>query len=323
MNKVKNVVCTLPEELVAPMISEQELSKLNVNFVGTIEELCLNQVQSTNCEILWIGLQEKLTKQLLRRLPSLEIVMTSTTGTTHIEIEELHARRIALISLKDLTHKLVSITSTPELGWGLFIAAHRKIVLADRNKHHVTKYRELYFAPQISNQRIGIIGFGRIGQRISNYARAFEADTYYYDPKVANESFAAKFTSLEWIVENCDAIFVCASKNDAVNEPILGRELVGKLKSNAILINVSRGSLLDEKAILESLERGRIRGYATDVLQIEETMKTSSISETDLMLAKSRGLNLIVTPHIGGASEQAIMSVNRLVLDQLWDRIGC
>jgi len=72
---------------------------------------------------------------------------------------------------------------------------------------------------------------------------------------------------------------------------------------------------------LESLELGRIGGYATDVLQLEEISTNSSITEEDIKLAASQGLNLIVTPHIGGASEEALLTVNRLMLDQLLNRV--
>jgi len=268
-----------------------------------------------------VGLDEKLTSDVLNNLPKLETVMSSTTGTTHIDLAALNARGITLLSLKDKTSDLVNVTPTPELAWGLFIAAHRKILVADRLKHHTASYRNLYFSSQISNQKIGIIGFGRVGQKISNYAGAFGAMTYYCDPKVTIHVSSASKKSLEWLVENCDALFICASKIGEVSNPLLGRELIFRLKKEAVLINCSRGSLVDERAILESLELGRIGGYATDVLQLEEIVTNSGITMEDLERATSRALNLIVTPHIGGASEDALLTVNRLMIDQLLKKI--
>jgi lactate dehydrogenase-like 2-hydroxyacid dehydrogenase len=113
---------------------------------------------------------------------------------------------------------------------------------------------------------------------------------------------------------------MCASRNSEINGPILGRDLILRLKKETVLINTSRGSLVDERAILESLELGRISGYATDVLQLEEITTNSSITEEDIEWASAKGLNLIVTPHIGGASEEALLRVNGLMLDQILNR---
>lgn len=321
MSKRKLLLCTLPESFVAPLISNEECSSFEFVFCGSVTEAIADKESSSKYQILWVGLREKLTSNLLKNLPNLETVMTSTTGTTHIDVKELNERGIALLSLKDETHKLTGVTPTPELAWGLFIAAHRRIFVADRLKHYTSIHRDSYFASQISSQKIGIIGFGRIGQKISNYAETFGATTFYCDPKNRIGSSKAKKKSLEWLVQNCDALFMCASKNGESSTQILGRELVLGLKRKAVLINISRGSLVDEKAILESLELGKIGGYATDVLQLEEISTNSSITEEDIKLAASQGLNLIVTPHIGGASEEALLTVNRLMLDQLLNRV--
>lgn len=319
MSKTKFVLCTLPERLVLPLINGQEFSGYQFTFRSSIRETIAIEDSSLKFQILWVGLNEKLTGELLGNLPDLETVMTSTTGTSHLDVEALNTRGLTLLSLKNKTHELTGVTPTPELAWGLFIASHRKILVADRLKHRTLSYRNLYFTSQISSLIIGIIGFGRVGQKISNYAESFGASTYYYDPEVVFESPRTKKTSLEWLVQNCDALFICASKES--NDPILDRELVFRLKEKATLINTSRGSLVDEKAILEALKLGKIGGYATDVLQLEEILTHSSITEEDIALAVSQGLNLIVTPHIGGASEQALLTVNRLMLDQLLNRV--
>jgi len=319
MSKTKFVLCTLPERLVLPLINGQEFSGYQFTFRSSIRETIAIEDSSLKFQILWVGLNEKLTAELFGNLPELETVMTSTTGTSHIDVEALNTRGLTLLSLKNKTHELTGVTPTPELAWGLFIASHRKILVADRLKHHTLRYRNAGFTSQISSLKIGIIGFGRVGQKISNYAESFGASTYYYDPKVVFESPRTERTSLEWLVQNCDALFICASKES--NNPILDRELVFRIKDKATLINTSRGSLVDEKAILEALKLGKIGGYATDVLQLEEILTHSSITEEDISLAVSQGLNLIVTPHIGGASEQALLTVNRLMLDQLLNRV--
>lgn len=320
MSQTKSILCTLPERFVSPLIGKKEALKFRFTFRDSLRESIAQEDPSLQCQILWVGLKEKLTTDFLGNLPQLETVITSTTGTTHIDVEGLNARGIALLSLKDKTRELNEVTATPELAWGLFIAAHRKIIVTDRRKHRTSSYRDLYFASQISSQRVGIVGFGRIGQKISSYATSFGATTYYYDSKVKVESTKARMRPLEWLVENCDALFICASKENENNTPILGRDLVFRLRKESVLINIARGSLVDEKAILECLQLGRIRGYATDVLQLEEVVANSSITEDDLEWAVSRGLNLIVTPHIGGASDEALLAVNRLMLDQLSKR---
>jgi lactate dehydrogenase-like 2-hydroxyacid dehydrogenase len=92
------------------------------------------------------------------------------------------------------------------------------------------------------------------------------------------------------------------------------------LKRGATLINVSRGGLVDEQEVISSLSKERISGYATDVLQIEETTNTRPIFLDEIRSSISAGRNLIVTPHLGGACFDALASVNRVILKRILEQ---
>lgn len=317
MRKKLRVLTNLPRIYVEPIPSN--LSGIfEFYYVSSIRQTdTLVEFDASSINVIWIGIGEIIDFETLEKFSNLEILATSTTGITHIDEKIFNRKRIKLISLKDEHDFLKSISATSELAWGLFIAARRKYLIADRKSHFSSDYRTSYFSNQIQGSSIGIIGFGRIGKHIAKYALAFGAKVSYSDLKETVDFDSVEKKSLHQICESSDAIFICASTNFAGSKPIFGDNEINFLKEDVVLINVSRGSLVDEKAVLRALKQKRIAGYATDVLQIEEISTTSPISFEDIELSIREGLNLIVTPHLGGACSDALRLVNQRIMGKL------
>ena len=292
-------------------------SLIDINIVSSLHDVEVFADLLPKVEVLWIGVHERVDATLVRKFPKLKVLATSSTGLTHIDEESLSSGKISLVSLKNEREFLSSISATSELAWGLFIAAHRRILIADRREHFSSANRNSYFSRQIKGMSIGIIGLGRIGSQIANYALAFGAKVSYTDIEEVVSPNTIQFQSLEDLCRESDAIFITASTGFAGYEPILGAKEISWLKENVILINVSRGGQVNEIELLKALSEKKISGYATDVLQLEETTYPSSITLKDVKQSVWRGENLLVTPHLGGACYDALDLVNEFILEKI------
>lgn len=318
----KRVYTTLPAASIIPLSSCKSKPNIDFKFFDSIPNLIDSTEARIDCEVLWIGLNDPVRKNEIDALQNLKFLATSTTGTTHVDEEYLGVRNISLISLRDKTANLNRVTATSELCWGLFLAAHRQILLADRNHHYTVTYRDTYNSSQISNSNIGIVGFGRIGKQIAHFANAFNARVFYDDVKEIGYTKIAAKESLDWIAEHCDSIFVSASISKDLAHPLINREVFSKFQRKPILVNISRGSLVDEKAAIEALEEGRIRAYATDVISDEEVRGQGYLTPETISHHIKKGLNLIVTPHIGGSSSEALLIVNDFIFQEIILRLN-
>jgi len=283
----------------------------------TFPEFALNQELFKRCEILLATIEFSLTKEVLKQFTALKYLISPATGTTHIDLGYLAEKKIELVSITSRREITERISSSSEFAWGLFIALHRGIVLAERKKHRLPEHRNVYWSNQISSMRIGIIGFGRIGHQILKYAKVFEAQVMVFDPFLRVEDDDIQQVSLETLLHLSDAVFITASVGSSVRESmILDASKIKLLKSTASVINISRGCLVDELSLLDSLRRGNLKGYATDVLSSNDlgASKYTAMTALHIEEAMMEGLNLIVTPHIAGASEDAL----RLILLQLF-----
>jgi len=192
----------------------------------------------------------------------------------------------------------------------------RQINVADRSQHFTKEFRIKYFSKQVSSLSIGIVGFGRIGRQLARFSEAFGAMWYSYDaiPSAVKETH---FKELNHLVKESDVIFMCASIRPEFRYPILDADKISKLKQGSIVVNIGRGSLIDEYSILESLVQKRISGYATDTLRLEELHQESAVPLTRITHLINEGHNLVVTPHIGGATSDALKLVNENIMRQL------
>lgn len=221
-----------------------------------------------------------------------------------------------LLSIKDEKTLLDKISSSAELAWGLMLASLRQINVADRSQHFTKEFRIKYFSRQVSSLSIGIVGFGRIGQKLARFSEAFGAKWYFYDA-IPSAGIELHFKELNDLVKESDVVFLCASIRPEFRYPILDADKISELKQGSIVVNIGRGSLIDEYSILESLVQKRISGYATDTLRLEELHHESAVPLTRITHLINEGHNLVVTPHIGGATSDALKLVNENIMCQL------
>ena len=169
----------------------------------------------------------------------------------------------------------------------------------------------LYKGSQLYGKSLGIIGYGNIGKKVGNIAKAFGMDLLIYDPyaivpKVQEEN--ERFHSFEYVLKNSDFITCHCGVTEATRK-LINKVAFNLMKDSAYFINTSRGAIVDESALIEALREKKIAGAAVDVFESEPLDKNHPfIKELD---------NIVVTAHIGGATWDVITNHSKMVVSDI------
>lgn len=250
--------------------------------------------------ILIVRLQKKVNEEILSRFPDLRYVISATTGHDHLDIPEIEKRNVKLISLRPHPEFLETIPSTAEHTWGLLLSLMRNIPAACNDVINGNWNRDAFRGYELKNKTIGIIGMGRTGKKVARYASAFGMRIIYSDPNVSQAENGTR-VALEKLLSDSDIITLHVHLTPETVHLIAEREIVA-MKKNVFLVNTSRGKIWDENAITTALRNGNISGIATDVLSDE----FGKIENTPIWKCAKDGHNVIITPHIGGATWDAM-----------------
>ena len=254
-------------------------------------------------------LTDPIDKDVIDSARSLKIIANCAVGYDNIDIKEAKKRGILVTNTPG-----VLTETTADLTWALIFAVARRIPGADRFTRE-KKFRgwelELFLGKEITGKCLGIIGMGRIGKAVALRAQAFKMRTVYTDPqRMAPEEekkYRAFFLPLDELLSSADIITIHAALTPQ-SYHLISREKINLIKKEAILINVARGPIIDEKALAEALERKQIWGAGLDVYEREPEIEERLLSLD----------NIVLLPHIGSASyetrlKMAMMAAHNLV----------
>ena len=246
-------------------------------------------------------LKIKLSKKLLENCPDLKVIATPSTGTDHLPMSYIRKRGIKVISLRQHPEVIKKITSTAELTWALLLTLVRRIPASFVSVKAGEWRRGDFTGHQISGKTLGIIGYGRLGQIVANYGLAFGMRVLAYDsdPSVKFERRVIK-SALGELLEQSDVVSLHIHL-DKHNIGFLNVDKMDRMKHDAIIVNSSRGAIIDEAALLERLATGRLGGAAVDVIDGE----WGNINNHPMVEYARKHDNLLITPHIGGVSYEA------------------
>ena len=253
--------------------------------------------------LLDASMKTRITNEMIHKAERLRIISCATTGSDHIEREEIDRRSIPVRTLKEDRGLLMALTPAAELSWALLMACARRLPSALDHVKSGKWIRELFPGIMLKGKRLGIIGCGRIGGWMGRYAASFGMDVAGYDPYLdpLPDSFVP--VSLEELFTNSDFITVHVHLTDETRG-LVSRELLESARNCAVFINTSRGSVVDESALLDCLQKGIIGAAGLDVLEGEP-----DIDRHPLVEYARKHDNLIITPHCGGFSPDAVALV--------------
>lgn len=253
--------------------------------------------------LLDASMKVRITDAMVNAAPNLRIISTATTGSDHIERGALAARGIPVRTLKEDPHVLRNITPAAELSWTLVMACARKLTAAVKHVNQGGWTRERFPGLMINGRSLGLVGCGRIGGWMSRYARAFGMKVRAYDPYQKSFPEDVEPVSLQQLMATSDVISVHVHLSDETRG-LISRTMFEAVKPGAIFINTSRGAIADEAALLDGLVSGRIGAAGLDVLEGEP-----DTSDDPLVRYAREHDNLLITPHCGGFSPDAVRLV--------------
>jgi len=313
------------------------LAEHDVRFAPQLEDV------GEDAEILSLFIYSKVTAEFLAAHPRVKLVATRSTGAEHIDLKACRARGVIVSYIP-----FFGDTTVAEHTFALILALSRRlreVMLAPKNgrfSYEATRGFELY------GKTLGIIGMGRIGERVADLAHAFKMRVLAYDVEqsaVTAQNLGFEFVPLDKLLADSDVISLHATLSAATYH-ILNRETLAKCRRGVLVVNTARGSLLDTHALREALDSGQVGGAGLDVLQDERVMRQSAsrIITADIVqhlrsdavateerdadrLRELRELvlsddllsrsNVVFTPHVAFNSIEATQRMRRATLENI------
>ena len=262
-------------------------------------------------DALFVRLKHRIDADFLAAAPRLRVLCSPTTGLTHIDADALAQRQVQLLSLKGETDFLEGIRATPEHTIGLLLALLRNYRTAFLDEASDHWDRDRCRGEELHGMTVGIIGFGRVGRQVASYLGAFGAHVGWYDPNVEQSVVGTtRHLSLDAVIAASRAVILSASYEQG-HPPLLDARAVAAL-TDKYFVNIARGELVDEDALLAAIESRKLAGCAVDVIHGE-----TGDNNRARWIRAARARNVIVTPHIAGATFTSMRATEEFLARKL------
>ncbi|MEK7710977.1 MAG: phosphoglycerate dehydrogenase [Planctomycetota bacterium] len=240
----------------------------------------------------------KITREALARPGRLAAIARAGVGVDNVDLDAATEAGVLVLNTPD-----ANTVSTAEHTVALMLALHHRIVEADNHVRGGGWNRSAYEGAQLAGRTLGIIGFGRIGRAVAQRALALEMKVIAFDPFVKGDSpldgSMTMIGNLDELLSTADCMTLHATLSSETTH-LIGAAQIAKMKPGATLINCARGALIDERALAEALNSGRIAGAAVDVYENEPP------KGSPLLTAK----NIVLTPHLAASTAEAQLRVS-------------
>jgi D-3-phosphoglycerate dehydrogenase len=271
-------------------------------------------------DILITRLRNKIDNEVLSKANKLKIIVTATTGLNHIDLNMTNLYGVKVLSLKGEREFLDTLTATAELTWSLLLSLYRKIPDAVKHVKNGDWNRDLFKGRQLKGKTLGIVGYGRLGSIVAQYGQAFQMNVIAADPFVNDFPENIKKVTLKKLLQLSDVITLHVNYDESTHK-MFNDELFKYIKTGAVLVNTSRGELIDESAMLRALNSGRLLGVALDVLYGEAENKHNWLQSSNVWKKSLVDKNIILVPHLGGATKESMMDTEIFMAQKLIQNI--
>lgn len=269
-------------------------------------------------DVIWVRLRERITEDVFGVAPRCRVVATATTGLDHIDLVAAERLGVKIISLRGENAFLSEVRATAELTIALTLALLRRIPAAAEAACSGIWDRDRFVGRELCGRTVGIIGVGRLGHLVARYFRAFDAAVVGFDRRSdVEDPNVEMLPDLESLLE-CSDIVTLHVPLDESTRGLIGAEQLARMKSEAVLVNTSRGPIVDEAALVRAIRSGGIGGAALDVLSAEP-----NVSADDPVLTLARQSDrLIVVPHIGGKALESMEKTEVFIAQKVVEALG-
>lgn len=253
-----------------------------------------------NNDVVWIRLANKIDRSFFSANMKCKVLACAVTGIDHINVEDCNEFGVQIVCLKGEAEFLKEVRATAELTVGLLLALIRKIPQANSSVLNGVWNRDLFAGSELYKKTIGIVGLGRLGRIVAEYAQAFGMEVLAFDK---HHDFPDGVKRIDSLVELCslsDVVSIHLTYDDSTQE-MFDAECFNAMRKNAVLINTSRGGIVNENALLLALQNKQIKGAALDVLNGEPSID----EKHPLVHYAKHNDNLLIVPHIGGNTPES------------------
>jgi D-3-phosphoglycerate dehydrogenase len=271
-------------------------------------------------DVCWFRLARKIDRKMLGDNPRCRVIATATTGLDHIDLKACDELNIKVVSLQGEAEFLKTVRATAELTVALALALIRHIPQAAQSVKEGVWNRDLFRGHELFGKTAGIIGVGRLGSIVAGYFKAFGMNVIGYDPRHDfPNGVGRRVDSLQELLSQSSLVSIHVSYNETTRN-LIGEKEFAAMKDGAVLVNTSRGGVIDEDALLDVLKKGKLKGAALDVLRGEP-----NIDSNNALIAYAREHeNLLIVPHIGGNTHESFVKtetfIARKVVEALTDK---
>ena len=259
-----------------------------------------------------------LSQELLQKAKKLETICTASTGTNHIDLSYAYKKKIKILSLRDKKKIINKISSTAEHALALIMSKIRNIYEATISvKKENWDYRP-FIGRQMNNLNVGIIGYGRLGKMMAKFLLPLAGKIFIYEKNFKIKNLKKKISkiSLKKLISNSDIISLHIHA-DEKNLNFINSNILNLMKKNVLIVNTSRGEIINETDLVNFLKKNKDATYSTDVLKGEILNKF----ESKIFKYSKVSNQVLITPHIGGmtsdAQELAYIGVAKKLISNL------
>ena len=270
-------------------------------------------------DVLIMRVDPKIDQEIIDAAKNLKVIGVCSVGLNHIDMDYAKSKGIQIFNAPGLNANAVA-----ELTISKMLDVSRNTFTANNDvkvKHEWDKYK--FVGRELRGKTLGVMGFGRIGQRVGSLARAFGMTVVAYDPYLPAHVFEeqeAKSVTIPELLEVSDFVSIHLPLTPETKN-LFNKESLAGMKNDAVVLNMSRGGIVNEKDMYEALVAGTIGGYATDVMENElagdgltgDDTFASPLFECD---------NFIVTPHIGAQTVDASRDIGIYITGKVKEVLG-
>lgn len=257
----------------------------------------------------------KIDEEILQHAKNLKVVSNVSVGYNNLDIKAMKDRGVIGTHTPGVLDDTVADTI-----FGLILNVARKFSKLEnyaRSGQWNKEDNEIFYGKDVHHSTLGIIGFGRIGEKVAKRAKGFDMDIIYHNRNrkpEAEAKFGAKYMEMDELLKTADFVLLMTPLNDQTHH-LVGEGEFKLMKKEAFLINASRGSVVDEKALIKALEDGEIAGAGLDVYEQEPIDPNNPLLKME---------NTVTLPHAGSSTlktrQDMAMLAAKTIVDVLYDR---
>jgi len=257
----------------------------------------------------------KVDKKFLNKSKNLRLILSPSTGTDHLDMNEIKKRKIKCIHIAKERKLLDTFTATSELVFALLLFINRSLIQNYFSAISGNWIRDKFTARQLYGKTLGIIGLGRLGKITAKIANGFGMKVIGFDKNKKIKLNKVKNVSLNTLLIKSDVISLHIHLNKK-NENFINRKKISIMKDDVTLINTSRGKIINEKDLLYYLKLRKKFKAGLDVID-GEWLSKKDLKQHKLIKYANKNDNLIIVPHIGGATNESIYGARSFIINKL------